>query len=244
MLKKLIPLILVLFLNLWIYRLFSLSVSAGIIAILLSIFLWLNLQSSSKKYFYLSVAFTIILALFQYSTSEIKSLSYLDEGGLLKQQERMKGYPPVFINIGDKKLWIPAANWLENRPEIIALYNFQDNLGNVVDPNLYFFANHPRERFAIVEFEKFPYIFMPVFLLGMLMVKKSQLKVFLLALIPLVMLTLIGDRNPAGPYSLFPFFAVTIALGNQFIISKKKYLLPAAIALILVFIQTIAYATY
>ena len=216
----------------------------GTIIILSSSSLWLSLHSSKKIYFYLSVLFTLVVLVSQYSLNTNKPISYLDEGGKLKQVERMKGYPPVYLIVAGKTIWIPAANWLENRPETVSIYNIQNNLGEVLDPNLYFFANHPRERFQVIEFEKFPYIFLPVFILGVLLIKKVHTKSVLLALSPLVLLSFIGDNNAIGPFSLFPFFTMTIALGVQFILIKKKYLIPSLVALLLVFIQTVAYATY
>lgn len=115
---------------------------------------------------------------------------------------------------------IHLGRYLENKPLYI-FHKFEQNLLRTLDVNLYFFGNHPRERAGIREFEKFSFLFLPFFILGLLKAVKIfpwQLSISLL--IPLLELSIIGEDNPVGPFILSPFFSVTIAIGLSFFMKK------------------------
>lgn len=180
----------------------------------------------------------------EYKTTFKNSLTYLSPGEKLNQEIRLRSYQPISVRIANKTFYIPAANWLELRRETVSFYRIEQNISEVVDPNLYFFANHPREKYGVIEFEKFPYILLPFFVIGLFSIKRKTLNLFLIGLSPFVLISIIGSDNPIGPFGLFPFFANTIGLGLLTIPNKKKFLIPLVIILIIVFIQTIAYVKY
>ncbi len=211
------------------------SIPLGLIIIATSIAIWLGIKTNKKIYFYLSIIFVAILLLLQWKTSSKNSLTFLNDNEKLNQIVRLRAYPPSNI---------PIANWLELRKETLALYKIEANISEVVDPNLYFFANHPRERVGVIEYEKFPYILLPVFIIGLLSLKRQNLKYILLSTSPIVLNSIIGNSNPVGPFTLFPFFATTISLGLIPIFSKKIFLIPFLILFTLVFIQIYAYSKY
>jgi len=129
---------------------------------------------------------------------------------------RLKEYPPVKLSLADRTFWIPAAHWLENRRESIAFFRILDNISYVVDPNLYFFANHPRQRVGIKEFEKFPYILTPFFVIGLFQLFRSEKdRPFLsvMIMVPLVIISFIGNINSLGPFCLFPVIVVAVVSG-------------------------------
>jgi len=242
--KKLLLLGFVLISSLWIWKIFNFNFLLGSVVVLTSIFLWLGLLTSKNSYYYLYVLFFIPLVFFQWKTSFKTPITYLNENEKLIQRIRLNAYPPFSLKIGGKTIWIPIAHWLEQRKEAILFYKLEENFSEVVDPNLYFFANHPRERVGVVEFEKFPYILLPTFLLGIFSIKKRNLKYILLGLSPIILISFIGNSNPIGPFALFPFFATVISLGLLPIFSKKIFLVTGLVAFVLVFIQVFAYATY
>lgn len=90
-----------------------------------------------------------------------------------------------------------------------------NNFVEAIDPNLYFFANHPRERVGIPEFEKFFFFFLPFFVLGFFnLVRKWPLSLWLLALAaPLFLTSLTGHQNFFGPFSIFPFITAAVTAG-------------------------------
>jgi hypothetical protein len=134
------------------------------------------------------------------------------------------------------------ANWFEQRKETISIYKIGKNFSEVIDPNLYFFANHPREKAGAKEFEKFSYILLPIFILGLFELKKRHLKYLILTLSPIVFISIIGNNSPLGPFSLFPFFTIIISLGLKKFLLNRKFLIFKLIIFLLVFIQTISYA--
>ena len=211
---------------------------------LASIFLWLGFQENKKFYFYISTVLFSLLLFFQWKTSFITSLTYRNDNEKVIQQEWLKAYPPIYIKIDGKTIWIPIAHWLEQRKEFLVFYKLEENFSEVVDPNLFFFTNHPRERVGVREFEKFPYILLPIFIVGLFSIKKKNLKDVLLGLSPVVLISFIGNSNPMGPFALFPFFAAIISIGLAPNFSKKQFLIPFVALFILVFIQSFAYAKY
>ena len=163
--KKIPPLLFVLILNLWLFKIFTYSMVIGITVIMASISVYLSIYEGKKRYYYISTIFISILLIFQYKTSSINPLTFLNENEKIEQQERMRGYPRHFYRF---------ANWLEQRKEALIFYKLQENFFEVMDPNLYFFANHPRERVGVVEYEKFPYIFLPFLVIGLLSLEKIK----------------------------------------------------------------------
>ena len=249
-------LLIVLLGNLWIWKILAFNIFLALLVAITSISLYLLLQRKSQK---LTVAFGalfLILLFFQLRTTSVQDLTYLDNDQQRLQQERLRQYPPVYLKLGDKTLWIPIAHWFEGRNESIAFFRILNNFSEVVDPNLYFFANHPRERVGFTEFEKFPYILLPIFLLGLFfVVKKHGRNYALLAsfLAPILFTSILGHKNPLGPISIFPFMAITTTFGFKSALKwtqslsasyKKALIFGFVILFVLVFLQTIAYAIY
>lgn len=58
-----------------------------------------------------------------------------------------------------------------NRPAL-ALDKLVKNLNLLLDPNFYFFGEHPRERLQPKAREKLPFIYLPLLILGLWQVKK------------------------------------------------------------------------
>ena len=233
--KKVFPLLFVLVFNLWLLKVFTFSPPIAVVVILASLFIFLSIKTNKRKYFYLSMVLVLLLVTLQHKTSSINSLVFLNENEEIHQRQRMRGYPPGLYRF---------ANWFEQRKEALVYYKMEENFSEVADPNLYFFANHPRERIGVVEYEKFPYILLPFFVLGLLWTKKSGLKTLLLSTSPVILLSLIGNSNPAGPFSLFPFLATHIAIGLDPVFKNKKHFFVFILIFSLVFTQTISYAKY
>lgn len=167
-----------------------------------------------KKSLALSLIFCLLLVL-QFSTTKGESLTSLNNDQIRIRDQRLSEYPPVAIKIGNKTLWLPVAHWFENRPEFRALSRITQNFAQVIDPNFYFFANHPRERVGFVETPKFSFVFLPFFLWGGLsFFKKSGKRIIAYSVVaPIVLISLIGLNNSYGAFSLTPFIAAAIILG-------------------------------
>lgn len=234
----------VLFFNLWLFKIFSLNLLLGLTTLSSFLALYLAYLKDTKKYFTVSIIFIGILCLFQYQTASSTNITNLSAEDKYNQELRMRAYPPLYLTIANKKKYIPVAYWFEAKFPAVALYKTQQNIFAFLNPNLYFFANHPLERVGVVEFEKFPYIFLPVFFLGVFEIKKKQFKFVLLGAIPLLMFFFFAPNSSLGPFSLFPIISLLTSLGVAKVIENKKLVAPFLILLVLVFIQTLAYEIY
>ncbi len=208
---------LVLLANFWIWRILFNSIPLGLLVLVSSIFLYLSFKRSSKKHFFTFLVLFSLLLISQWKTTSEESLVELSNDEQRVQQMRLKEYPLVFFKIGRKTVWIPLAHWFEGREESIAFFRILENFSETIDPNLYFFANHPRERVGINEFKKFPYIFLPLFFYGLVLsiTERRKLVLGISFILPVVLISIIGHKNQFGPFSLFPFLVVLTIHGLE-----------------------------
>lgn len=247
-------LILVVFGNLWIWRIFSESPLIGISAVLASWFLYRSIKKENFEK--LLIVFLLVLFGFQIKNTEIRALTYLNEQEKVIQLKRLNEYPPVKLTLAGKTIWVPLAHWLEERPETLALYRIQNNLGEIINPNLYFFANHPNERVGIDEHESFPYILLPFFVIGLfgLNFRKNLAALVVSLFTPITIVALIGSELSLEPISLFPFIALCGTLGIEYVGEKvgklksdrlKRIIIILFVATyLLIFLQAYFYDSY
>lgn len=203
--------IVVLISSLWTWELLSFNVYLLLVILGLSILLYLSIIWSSKKILYIFCLILIPVLIVQWKTTNNASLNYMNLTDRYLFATRRKELSMSITN---------SERYLENKATYM-FYKFEQNLLRHIDLNLYFFGGHPRERSGIREFEKFSFLFLPFFILGLLRLIEyfpGQLLVSLF--IPLLGLSIIGHDNPIGPFSLFPFFSATIAVGLFFTIKK------------------------
>lgn len=210
--------------NLWIYKIFAVNFILGILLLLTTVFL------VKRSKFFLLLLFLILV--FQVQTTSKTSLTAISNDDRRVVDLRLRSYPPKFLRLG---------YWLEERKESILFNRIATNFFENIDPNLYFFANSPRQRVGTREFEKFPYILLPFFLLSLFdfVSKKNKLLWLISFLVPITTISIIGNKNNLGPFSFFPFFAVSIYEGLNKL--KSKYLTLFIVILILVLVQIISY---
>lgn len=94
------------------------------------------------------------------------------------------------------------------------LAKLQSNYFANLDPNLYFFASHPRERLGVEEFNKFFPIFLPFFLIGLfycIYIKKGKVLIYFL-IISLVSMV-VSPKYNLGPILFFPLISFMITAG-------------------------------
>ncbi|MDD5415721.1 MAG: hypothetical protein PHE48_01805 [Candidatus Daviesbacteria bacterium] len=108
----------------------------------------------------------------------------------------------------------------------LSFYKFQRNFFSALDPNLYFFAGHPRERAGINEFEKFQSLYLIFFIIGI--VYSLQLQSLLAIAYLLVAALINGFIAPTyrlGPILFFPFVTALTALGIMYSVALLKSLI-------------------
>lgn len=213
---------LILFGNYWIWRALSLNFLLFLLLVTSSV---LTLRFIKAKGSLLAFLFFVVVLIFsQWKTTTPTSLTILSNDDIRLKDQRLKEYPPVFIKVGKKAIWIPAGHWFEQRQEAIAASRLTTNLSEVLDPNLYFFANHPRERVGVIEFDKFPYIIFPFFLVGIFKtveLKRSNI-FYTIFILTIFLLSLFGNKNPLGPFMLFPFIVNLSAIGAEDFVRKLR----------------------
>jgi hypothetical protein len=250
MLKKNFAFLLVLITSIWIWKMLLENFIIAIVCIACTILIYqitvhkVKNNKLSKLYIFLLV----VLALLQIFTTQYKSLTKLDDDGIRVQQIRLNEYPPTHITIAGKTLWLKFANWFEQRDETRAFFRMESNVFQSIDPSLYFFVNHPRERFGVHEFEKFPYILMPFFIIGIVsMFYKYRLISSISFIVPVFISAMWGNNNPLSNFTFFPLIAISITHGLQNIykyinLKKHKSLFYIfCILFTLVFLQTVIY---
>jgi hypothetical protein len=224
--------------NVWIWQLLTDHLLVASLTIVTTSLLFQVIRAARVHKHYRivwAIAFSLLL-IFQWQTThrELNDLPKLDNDHQRVQQLRLKQYPPVYISIGQRTKWFPVGEWFETRPESIILQKLTRNLAELVDPNFYFFANHPRETVGIPQTDKFPFIFLPLFVYGLLsyikaLKKKSDSTKLIFTsgfILPISLISIIGHDNLLGPFSLFPFIVAYTYYGlltiTQQLINKYR----------------------
>jgi len=201
---------LILFGNLWIWKIFEINFLIFILCITGSVYLKKYSEHSNRIY----LVFILLILLFvgQVKIEGVKSykISVIEK---VVQERRLREYPIKYLRLG---------YWMEGRKESVIFYKLMNNLGEVVDLNYYFFANHPRERAAIREFERFPYIYLPFFVYGLIIfVDKKRFNELVILAGVVALLTYIGIGKDLGPVVLFPIMVFFIFEGVWKVLNKK-----------------------
>ena len=234
---------LALLLSPWTWRLVFENALIGIFVVVVS-FLFYKKQKWLDGKILLSLL--VILLVVQYKTTDKQPLSALGDSQKFVQQQRLHIYPPTFYQVFGHYIWFYPANWFEESRFSIWVNRIQQNFSEVVDPGLYFFANHPRQRVGFDEFEKFPYVFLPFFVFGILKLERRFCwQKGLFVLLPIFLVSFVGHRNQYGPIGLFPFIVVVCATGmNAFVkrfAGRQSLKVLLLVFLSLVFLQVMSY---
>ena len=205
-----------LFGNFWIYRIYNTSplIFFAVVAATVLAYLLVSVPGKGRKF--LGFPFLVLIALllfFQGQTTLKRDLTHFTNDQVRVKDMRLREYPSRFLRLG---------HWFEERPEFVSFFRMQENLSETVDPNLYFFGNHPRERVGLTEFEKFPFLYLPLFVFGVfVLVDKKKYPFFALSFfLPLAFAVFWGSDNSIGQFSFFPFFAVCIWAGMNRLYEK------------------------
>ncbi len=117
----------------------------------------------------------------------------------------------IFL-LNERRSYYPnQLGWIFQNKLTLAFYKLEQNFFQNLDPNLYFFATHPRERRGYSEFERFPAIFLPFFLLGLLFINKKRKIIFCFFLALLINSFL--DTRDIGPFLAYPFIVYICSIG-------------------------------
>lgn len=97
---------------------------------------------------------------------------------------------------------------------------YLSNLFQLIDPNYYFYASHPREMSVANEFEKFSYLLIPFFFVGICRITKKHKEVVALFLFSLIISSFYSINYDSGAILLVPFIVVFVAYGTNVCVEK------------------------
>lgn len=191
--------------NYWTFSLFNHNLTGLFLVIFISVLLFASVYFKKWKYLILFLPLVYMIFFFNYKNT-VFNLS-AEEIYFINQR---RGY---FPNLSVGKIY-------ENKLFRFS-FNYQRNLFEGLDINYYFFGTHPRERVGITEIKKFPFIYLPVFLLGLFALIKKHDYFYLLYF--LFSLSIASFFRPIDIYSFlfFPFIAVCII--NGFLYLTKEF---------------------
>lgn len=211
----------ILFLNSWIYRIFQTNILVFFGVLITSIFFYASLNNKKVIFKICVVMGLLILVIFQIQTTEIRSLTELTNDEQRVQTIRMKSYQSEVHLI---RLLFYRVNLIDFFEKDFGVFGFriQKNFFETIDPNIYFFAGHPRERIEGSDFPKFPFVYIFLFLIGgYSLIKRKNFFILSYLIIILILFSYIGHKNSLGPFLLLPFFVITISLGINRLLFKK-----------------------
>lgn len=198
------------FINFWIWRIMNTNLVFGLTLILLSIiFIYLILIKFDKKFFLISL-FLIVLISYQLLISGFDKNLIVLNPDQEKQINERHGY--FSINLG--KFFQNKFVLRFYKDVYLYLNVYESNIFNSLSPNLYFFANHPREREKVEEFSMYPSILVIPFLIGVIYLPNS-LKYLIVGyiLFALFVTGFIKQNYIFGPVMFFPLINLLISAG-------------------------------
>lgn len=210
---------LVIILNPWWWVIIQRNFWVGLLVFALSfvvfIYFW---QIKSRKLFLLLIALT--MALFSITAREAFDESIFRNSALDTQQYNKRH---EFYANGLGKIYTNRFSLAYFKEYNFPFIKLQRNFFTNLDPNLYFFASHPRERLGIEEFKKYSPIFLPFFLTGALYSIYILLPNLLIYAISVSLLSsIISPKYNLGPILFFPLINFMITIG--IILSIKRLL--------------------
>jgi hypothetical protein len=120
--------------------------------------------------------FLILAIIISFRIGIDKSLFATSETELFAINQTRSFYPSILGRMFENK----AA---------LTLFKLERNFFWGLDPNIYFFAGHPRERAGIGEFEKFSWIIFPFFLLGLFKIFQKGVLIKLIFFLSIIIIS-------------------------------------------------------
>ena len=115
-----------------------------------------------------------------------------------------------------------SLNYYQNYS--LSVLKLNRNLFYNLDPNLYFFASHPREKAGINEFEKFSAVYLPFFIIGLFSIifRKNYKWLKIYSILTILISAFLIPTFPIGPILFFPIVLLLIENGLLQILTYFK----------------------
>ena len=240
-----VALTVVIFLNPWTFRIMQHNLLIVFLIFMMSALLYKAMSGTiTKKITVFCVMLLIPIMVFQWKTTTPQSLTLLENDEQRVRETRLTFYNPSSHYVRLLFYKLNLKNFLEGELHT-ASFRIQRNFFESIDPNIYFFGGHPRARVWANDFEKFPFILIFPFLIGMyLVVRRKLFLIWGYFLISFALLSFVGHKNSLGPFILFPPLVVVILTGIEeikvgFGNLPKKYSNVILVSTILIFLLSV-----
>lgn len=209
--KSVLVLLVISFTNPWFWKILNVNIFLGLSIAVTSFsqFILISSQKWRLKYLITTIFMFIILSAFGIKLGYDQDLKIIKVDEQIQLDQRNRYYSK---DLGELFLNKYVLNYYQNYNPYIS--KFQHNFFANLDPNLYFFASHPRERAGINEFEKFPSFYFLFFLLGIIYILQLQPKRLMLYFFVAALIGgLISPAFELGPILFFPLVTSLTTLG-------------------------------
>ena len=209
----------VIFLNFWIWKIIQENPLIAIILIILTFLLFKLIDKGSKPLVLTVIIFLfLVLSFIMLGFNFDKSIQTITPEDEVKLNDRHFYYSEelgrVFLN---RKV----LNFYKNYS--LPMYKFERNLFSNLDPNLYFFASHPRERAGIYEFEKYSFILLPFFIIGvMMLIYRGSIWAACYLVAATLVSAFVSSNYVLGSILFLPLINVSIGLGIMQVFKRIK----------------------
>lgn len=188
--------------NLWWVNIYKESPMWGLLFLFVGL---VSVWAYRRNKFLIIILILVSLLVAQVFITKTRSLTQIANDDRRLIDLRLGAYPPI--------TFLPIAHWLEQKNITIASTRMADSFFENLDPNQYFFANHPRERVGHIEIQKLIFIFLPFSLVGFMVLGQKSWKLLAGNLLGLVILSIVGNNIPWGNIFLYPLLLISIDEG-------------------------------
>ena len=213
--------------NYWIWQIFSNNLILGITLLAIELGLFISISQKRLRKKYITILSILVLLLFCFSIFILRD----------KFDQTLSTTSPTEISILDKRHGYLAGGLGSLFTNKYVLHYYKDysmatgkylrNIFYSLDPNLYFFRSHPREKSGINEYNKYSPFVLPFFVIGTLslIIYLRKYKFLIVCFIMAVIITgFISPNYILGPVLIFPVVNIVLYLGFTIAISKIKVL--------------------
>ncbi len=201
----------------WFWFILKLSPLILILLVVFNFLLLYSVIASSRIFKNITAVLFLVLILINLQQGFDKSISTLSIDQSVSQNKRHGYYSAGLGKLYTNKIALFYYTKI-SRP----FTRLQQNLFSTLDLNLYFFGSTPRERADVSEFEKYSFLMMPFFLVGIYVVlKKRILSPGLFFLAAILVSAFINENYYLGPILFFPLINTIITLGFLFVTRRK-----------------------
>lgn len=206
--------------NLWIWWIFKENFIIGILLVILSYLFFKQVIIKAQAGQFIALIFIfIIVTFFTLRVGFDKNIFFISAEEQAQQDARHGLYAVELGQLYKNKLSLNFYKYFNS-----SIHKLERNFFYNLDPNLYFFASHPRERPGIGEFDKYPWILLPFFITGLFVIFQYYPIVGIYFIWITFMSMFLNPAYSLGPVLFFPLINVVIALGLIYFIQlvKKK----------------------